>query len=1006
MMGMMRRTIQQGAHCSGFEILETIDLPEFEARGVYARHAAGGAEVFHLCNDDPENLFAFVFATAAGDSTGVAHILEHSVLCGSRNYPLKDPFIILAQGSLKTYLNAWTYPDKTVYPASSVNETDYFNLMSVYGDAVFWPKLDEWIFRQEGWRYQRGGAGGGLSLTGVVYNEMKGAYSSFDEYTQNWMIKSVMPDTIYAFDSGGDPQYIPDLSYEAFLRFHQEKYAPANAKIFLAGNIDTEKQLAFLNERFFSKLAPGRAAPPLPLARRWQKPERRTVRAPADAEAKAMVFVSWLCDTEAREKPAAFVELYALTEALLGHDGSPLVRALIESGLGEDLAPVCGLEAELREPVWAAGLRGVKREAAPEAVEELILSELRRLAKEGIGATEIEAAILSLEFSNREIKRSDGPWSLTLLRRALHGWIHGARPWETMVFERPFAALKEALARDGRYLERRIERTLLENPHRALVTVRPDEHFLAEEDEKRARKIAAFESSLSRTERSLLDKKNRDLEKKQGKADTPGMLRKIPHLRVCDLDSRVDTVPRSLWNAGGVPVVSHRLWTNGISYINLAFPADLLDEEDCLCLPLFCHCAAALGVPGMDYAEVSSLLARTVGDFAALPYVSSAAAGERAVQTPAGVFEITGRDWVFFRLKCLDEKIEAALELALRVMREADFTDERRLRDLIAELKNESDASLAPYGSFYAQSRAARFANPCRAKSEALFGLTQFQWIRQAAALPAAEIGARLTKVREKLFSTAGVVVHLCGEAEDRALALIGKHAASFGPPRPKPAQGAGGGFQEALSEGEAEAEVFYAPALQVGFAAMHLDARDYLDAASPFEQELAHHLSTGALWETIRMKGGAYGARAGVDALERCWSFSTYRDPQPERSLELFPEILKKAGKMKLDADTLEKVIIGAYSKTKQPRSAAQNAAYDFSLFLAGITEEMRQKRLKTLLSARPGDISGAAKRLAAGDPARRRRVIIADEAAAKRAARAWGVRARSLGPSESGAD
>jgi Zn-dependent M16 (insulinase) family peptidase len=1001
----MRRVIRQGALCSGFEILETIDLPEFEAQGVYARHCAGGAEVFHLCNGDRENLFAFVFATAAGGSTGVAHILEHSVLCGSRNYPLKDPFIILAQGSLKTYLNAWTYPDKTVYPASSVNETDYFNLMSVYGDAVFWPKLDEWIFRQEGWRYQR--EGGALSLTGVVYNEMKGAYSSFDEYAQNWMIKSVMPDTIYAFDSGGDPPRIPELSYEAFLRFHQEKYAPANCKIFLAGNIDTEKQLAFLNERFLSQLAPGRAAPPLARAARWREPERRIVRAPSDAGDKATVFVSWLCDTGPRESAAAPIELYALTEALLGHDGSPLVRALIESGLGEDLAPVCGLEAELREPVWAAGLRGVPRERAADAVEDLILHELRRLTKEGIGEAEIEAALLSLEFSNREIRRSEGPWSLTLLRRSLHGWIHGGRPWDTLVFDRPFAELKAALSRDRRFLERCIERTLLENPHRALVSVHPDERFLAEQDETRAQKIAAFESSLSRADLALLDKKNRELEKKQGKADTPRALRKIPHLRVRDLDPGIDTVPRALWSAGGIPVVSHRLWTNGITYINLAFPADTLDDADYPYIPLFCHCAAAMGVVGMDYAEVSSLLARTVGDFSVMPSICSSLQDGRAVQTPAGAFELAGRDWIFFRVKCLDEKAEAALELAVRVMRGADFTDERRLRDLIAELKNESDAGLAPYGSFYAQSRASRFANPSRAKSEALFGITQLEWIRRAAAAPVSEIGARLTRIRDTLFAGAGVLVHLCGEAEERALTLIEKHAASFGPPRPKKA---GGILQGALSDAErgadgVDAEVFYAPALQVGFAAMHLDARDYLDPASPFEAALAHHLSTGALWETIRMKGGAYGARSGVDALERCWSFSTYRDPQPARSLALFPRILKRAGAVKINADTLEKVIIGTYSKIKQPRTNAQSAAYDFSLFLAGITGEMREKRLNTLLLARPGDISDAARRLAARNPSPRR-VIIADEASAKAAARAWGVTARSLGQRESRED
>jgi len=330
---------------SGFVILDIVDLEELKAQGIWAKHEKTGVEVFHVLNDDIENLFSFSFATFPEDNTGVAHILEHSVLCGSERYPLKDAFIVLAQGSLQTFLNAITFPDKTVYPASSTNEHDYFNLMSVYGESVFRPLLPEWTFMQEGHRmeYQNGK----LSITGVVYNEMKGAYSSLDTYAGHWSVKAIMPNTPYDFESGGDPQAIPQLTWDGLKEFHRSRYSPANCKIFLAGNIPTEKQLAFLNDEFFSELEGGKACDPIVKTQRWKEPKKFHVPCPSGNERKSTIFLSWLCSdvTDIYEGLA----LAALTEILLGHDGSPLTRALIESGLGEDITPVSGLESEIRE---------------------------------------------------------------------------------------------------------------------------------------------------------------------------------------------------------------------------------------------------------------------------------------------------------------------------------------------------------------------------------------------------------------------------------------------------------------------------------------------------------------------------------------------------------------------------------------------------------------------------------------------------------------------------------
>jgi Zn-dependent M16 (insulinase) family peptidase len=955
-------TVTKDGLYSGFRIIDIVELGEFDALGIYARHILSGAEVFHIYNNDFENLFAFTFATSSGDSSGVAHILEHSVLCGSRNYPVKDPFIILAQGSLQTYLNAWTFPDKTVYPASSVNEADYFNLMSVYGDAVFFPNLDEWIFRQEGHRLQFDKTGK-LSVTGVVYNEMKGAYSDFDDYAQHWSLKSIMPDTVYAFDSGGNPDCISELTYKQFLNFHREKYVPANCKIFLAGNINTEKQLDFLNEKFLSKLPASKAATEITLAQRWKTPKTYFVEAPAGICSKASVFISWLCGKDVREDPAGIIELSALTEVLLGHDGSPLLRALIESHLGEDLASVCGLEAELREPVWTAGLRGVGAEIKPQVIEEFILNELQKLTKAGIPKEEIDSALLSLEFSNKEIKRAGGPWSLVLMRRSLRGWIHNCKPWETLLFESYFAQLKEKIAHDKNYFENLIEKSLLNNFHRALITVQPDDCFLAVQEKKRSEKLFQLEHTMSKKEIRIIDKKNKELLKIQNNPDSPKALHNIPHIRITDLSDSIDTVSRSVFEAAGVPVVSNKIWTNGISYCDFAFPLDVLDPEDYIYLPLFSHCVTSLGVPGMDYAEVSSLFAKTVGDFYAMPLIgSSVSPAYQFVETPAGLFDIIGRDWMLFRLKCLDEKFLPSVELALRVIKEANFFDIKRLRDLILELKNDIAASLAPHGNTYAITRSSMHINAAKAKSEIISGITQFNFIHKVAQLPVEEIASALSRIRDLFFSNTGMIVHITGETECENRTVIEKYAASFGSPGIRNSAAYDLRSFLKITGEKRETEIWTSPSLQIGFAAMSFKASSYTDKISVFEQALAHHLSTGPLWETIRMKYGAYGARAASDSIENSFTFSTYRDPAPDFSLKMFREILHKATRSSLSTGMLEKIIIGAYSQIKQPRTNAQKGNTDFVRFLYGITDEMREKRLKILLGIKTKDLKEAA--------------------------------------------
>jgi Zn-dependent M16 (insulinase) family peptidase len=967
---------------SGFVILDMVDLEELKACGIWAKHEKSGAEVFHVLNDDTENLFSFAFTTIPQDNTGVAHILEHTVLCGSQRYPLKDAFIVLAQGSLQTFLNAMTFPDKTIYPASSVNEHDYFNLMSVYGHSVFWPLLPEWTFMQEGHRYEY--QNGKLSITGIVYNEMKGAYSTPDAYAAHWSVKSVMPDTPYAYESGGYPDDIPSLTWDGLKEFHRARYSPANCRIFLAGNIPTEKQLSFLNSEFLSKIESGKACKPINKTNKWTEPKKYNIPCPASGDCKATVFLSWLCGdvTDMNEN----IALAALTEILLGHDGSPLTRTLIESGLGEDISPVSGLEGEIRETLFVAGLKGVGADVTASDVENLIMNELKRLATEGIPQEEIEAALLAMEFSQREIRRSGGPFSLVWMRRSLRSWLHGCKPWESLLLEPSLAKIKENLASDSKYFESLIKKYLLDNQHRALVILEPKKDFLPKQEEELVKKLAETDKKMSESERKAIIEKSKTLERIQSEGDTPQALASIPHLSRNDLLAEADIINRRREDLQGAPALCHELYTNGITYADFAFPVDTLPYEDYFWLPFFSRAFTSVGLPGLDYGEVSSLLARTVGGLNALLHTGSAAGASAAA-------DLTGRDWLIFRLKCLDEKIGPSLDLALRLVCEADFSDANRIKDLVLEMKNEIDSSLAPMGHIYASGRAGQNNSRSKKMEETWLGLSQIDFVHRLAKMDIQAIIEKLNYLREKITGS-GIIANLTGLSLGHAGAEFGKRFGRFGSPTQPKAATTPGSSEETRKN--SQVEVFASPSLQVGFASYTYNAAAFDTPEQIAEMVLTHQFSTGALWEDIRMKGGAYGAFANSDSLENCVSFATYRDPAPLRSLETVSAILKNSSYGICTEDYLVKSIIGCYSKETRPRTSAENGLVDFYRFLYGIEDSYRKRKLERLISVSTADIAAAFSAL--GSRKITGTVIIAGAKSAEQAAKALGTEVHTL--------
>ena len=448
----------------GFEIISQDDIPDCSSKGIYLRHKKTGLEVFHLLNEDTENLCGFCFRTPPESSNGIAHILEHSVLCGSEKFPLRDPFINLENQSLKTYLNALTGPINTMYPVSSVIEEDYFNLVSVYADSVFFPNLKKEAFMQEAYHLEKDDEGN-YSIQGVVYNEMKGVYSSFDSISYKAVISSILKGTPFDKDSGGDPQEIPDLTYEQYLAFHKKFYRPDNCLVFLYGNIPTEKQLDFLQEFLInrleqrSKLYPKLTETPLETIQKmtpviFDKPIREDSYGPnimvKDKDENPSVYFTWrLPPADNLEKS---IEQRLISEILVQNDGSPLTKAIINSGLITDVSPYNGINGGTVFSSFTIGMDGVKKSNVSK-LQKLILKTINNLVKKGINQDDIDCAVMDLEISTKEVRRSAGPFSLTLLRRALKGWTVGRSPSQELLIQDAFDSVKAKINANPDYLK-------------------------------------------------------------------------------------------------------------------------------------------------------------------------------------------------------------------------------------------------------------------------------------------------------------------------------------------------------------------------------------------------------------------------------------------------------------------------------------------------------------------------------------------------------------------------
>ncbi|MHC4830187.1 MAG: insulinase family protein, partial [Planctomycetota bacterium] len=702
-----------GETLHGFRIETVTSVDDIKARCYEAVHEKTGARLLHVHADDEENLFSVGFVTLPEDSSGVAHILEHCVLAGSDKFPVKDAFNELGKRTLNTFLNAMTWPDRTVYPVCSAVPKDLRNLMEVYLDLVFHPKLTEQTFQQEGHHLELAEAGdlkSPLTVSGVVYNEMHGVYSSPEAVVQRTLQRTLLPDSAYGVDSGGDPDRIPELTWEALRAFHKEHYHPGNARFVLYGDIPLSEHLEFLD----AELAKHTPQPFEASARRqsrWEKPRTATVPYSVgpdeETTGKSYVVVSWLLGDTEDSKEALLLDV--LAEALTGNSAGPLRKALIESGLGKDLFPGYLVRSGLRQVTAATGLRGTEAEHA-ETIETLVLDTLRKVAEEGLDRELIEAAFHQIEYAGKAIVP---PFPIMLLVRAMPQWIYSGDPKRGLMFATDVEAARTSYEANPRLFEELIERWFLTNPHRLLLTGTPSKTLAAEQKAAREGGLQKRKAALSESELAAIDQGAQALTKAQREPDTAEAIATLPALAPEDIPDRVRHVPTEETTLGERPLLKHASFSNGIGYVGLAFDVSDLPNEFTPYLPLLGKATLSMGAAGQPWTEVTKRIAATAGSIQLSPFACRAI---RKGDVHRGLA---------FDAGALTRKAEPLADLFKDLLTASDLSDRKRLAELVLERQSRLRSRLAPAGHRFAYQLAAAALTPQKAAAEACDGISQ-----------------------------------------------------------------------------------------------------------------------------------------------------------------------------------------------------------------------------------------------------------------------------------------
>lgn len=925
-----------------YEILDEHRVEDVQSDGFILRHKKSGARIAILSNNDDNKVFYIGFRTPPEDETGVPHIIEHTTLCGSKKFPVKDPFIELAKGSLNTFLNAMTYPDKTVYPVASCNDQDFKNLMDVYLDAVFNPNITKYeeIFKQEGWHYELTGKDDELKINGVVYNEMKGAYSSPDEVLSSQIYRSLFPDNTYSKDSGGNPEYIPKLTYEAYLDFYHKYYHPSNSYIYLYGDMDVVERLEWLDKEYLSLYD-------------YKKVNSEINKQPAFDEIKNVEAQYSITMDDSQENKTylsynrvvgdtldemLYQAFDVLDYALVSSPGAPVKQALIDAGIGDDVYG--SYDAGILQPVFSFVAKNANASQADE-FENIIENTLKEVVKTGINKEALLAGINSSEFKFREADFGQFPKGLLFGLNCLDSWLFDdMKPFIHLECLGTFAKLRKAVDTD--YFEKLIQEYLLDNTHGSSVTVKPKRGLGNEREEALAKELSNYKASLSDEEIKKLIEDTEHLKKYQEEPSSDEDLRKLPMLTRADMKKNAMAFSNIEDELLDVKVVRHDIESNGIDYISFLFDAGDFAQSELGYLGFFTNALGLVSTEKYSYTDLANATNIYTGG------ISTGTASHPDIKDRNNFvfkFEV--------KLKVLEKNLDKALELMEQMLLSSDFTDTKRLGELVAQIKARLQANLSSSGHLVAAMRSMSSFSRYALYQDELKGIAFYRSIcrieKELSKSPKS-VSDKLAAIAKKLFARNRMLISFTGnnEAYCNAKPSLEKVIAGF----------------DKMSAVGNQAEVHFNTAKEAFIDASQIQ---YVAKTGDFICEgyeytgalrlLRIILSYDYLWINVRVKGGAYGCmntflRSGESY------FVSYRDPNLSDTLDVYDRIPEYIKSFSPDERDMTKYIIGTFSALDTPMNPEAKGSRSLSAYLEGITYEQIQKERNEILNAQPEDI------------------------------------------------
>ena len=941
---------------NAYEVVLTEDLPDLKSKGYLLKHKKSGARVLLMENDDENKVFTIGFRTPPSDSTGVPHIMEHSVLCGSRDFPVKDPFVELVKGSLNTFLNAMTYPDKTVYPVASCNDKDFQNLMHVYMDAVFYPNIyqhDE-IFRQEGWSYKLDEPDGKLEYNGVVYNEMKGAFSSPEGVLDRVILNSLFPDTSYAYESGGDPEEIPNLTYEQFLDFHRKYYHPSNSYIYLYGDMDMEEKLKWLDENYLCEFDAAEVDSEIcfqkPFDNMIEVEKTYSISSEETEEENTYLSYNKVIATSLDEK--LYQAFQILDYALLSAPGAPLKKALMDAGIGKDI--MGSYDNGIYQPIFSIIAKNTEPQQKEQFVQ-VIEDTLRKIVEDGIDRKALEAGINYYEFRFREADFGNYPKGLMYGLDLFDSWLYDEKkPFIHMQAIPTFAFLKEQIG--TRYFEDLIQKWILDNPHGSMVIVKPERGRTARMDRELDEKLQTYKAGLSPDEVEKLARDTAELIVYQESEDAREDMEKIPVLGREDISREIAPICNEERVCDGIPMVYHNVETNGIGYVTLLFDLSGVPEEK---LPYVGMLQAVLGIIDTTHYEYGELFneinVHTGGIGTSLElYPDVTKVKEKEFRA---TFEMKG--------KALYPKMDVLFKMMREILTESKLEDEKRLKEILSMLKSRLQMSFLSSGHTTAALRALSYSSPLSKFKDDTDGIGYYEAVKEIEEHfeeKKEELIANLKELAARIFRADNLMISYTAAPE--GLDAVEKEMETF----------KNGLFERTDGDEQENRCILHCVKRNEGFktsSKVQYVARtgNFIDGGAAYSGAL--HilkviLSYDYLWQNIRVKGGAYGCMCNFNRIGEGYLIS-YRDPNLEKTIDVYEKVTEYLRNFEADDRDMNKYIIGTISNIDRPMNPSAKGTRSMNLYMNHVTEEMIKKEREEILNAGQEEIRALADVVAA---------------------------------------